>query len=112
MKIDQVTLRHVSMPLRSPFETSFGRSEARDCILLEAQAGDLTGYGECVADRDPGYSYETVQTAWHILSDFILPAVLGTGPGKPAGAAAAHGFRARPPDGQSRSGDGAVGPAG
>jgi o-succinylbenzoate synthase len=77
MKIDQVTLRHVSMPLRSPFETSFGRSEARDCILLEAQAGDLTGFGECVADRDPGYSYETVQTAWHILGDFILPAVLG-----------------------------------
>ena len=67
----------MSMPLRSPFETSFGRSEARDCILLEAQAGDLTGYGECVADRDPGYSYETVRTAWHILSDFILPAVLG-----------------------------------
>jgi O-succinylbenzoate synthase len=77
MKIDQVTLRHVSMPLRSPFETSFGRSEARDCILLEAHSGDLTGYGECVADRDPGYSYETVQTAWHILGDFILPAVLG-----------------------------------
>jgi O-succinylbenzoate synthase len=77
MKINQVTLRHVSMPLRSPFETSFGRSEARDCLLLEAQADGLTGYGECVADRDPGYSYETVQTAWHILSDFILPAVLG-----------------------------------
>lgn len=76
MKINQVTLRHVSMPLRSPFETSFGRSEARDCVLLEAQAGDLIGYGECVADRDPGYSYETVQTAWHILSDFILPAIL------------------------------------
>ncbi len=77
MKITEVTLRHVSMPLRSPFETSFGRSEARDCLLLEAHAGDLTGYGECVADRDPGYSEETVQTAWHILSDFILPAVLG-----------------------------------
>ena len=77
MKINQVTLRHVSMPLRSPFETSFGRSEARDCLLLEAQADGLTGYGECVADRDPGYSYETVQTAWHILSDFILPAILG-----------------------------------
>jgi O-succinylbenzoate synthase len=76
MKITKVTLRHVSMPLRSPFETSFGRSKARDCLILEAQAGDLTGYGECVADRDPGYSEETVQTTWHILSDFILPAVL------------------------------------
>ncbi|MEJ2305298.1 MAG: o-succinylbenzoate synthase, partial [Anaerolineales bacterium] len=39
-------------------------------------AGDLTGYGECVADRDPGYSYETSGTAWHILEDFLIPAVL------------------------------------
>ncbi len=76
MKINQVTLRHLSMPLRSPFETSFGREETRDCILLEVHADGLTGYGECVADRDPGYSYETVRTAWHILKDFILPATL------------------------------------
>ncbi len=77
MKIDQVTLYHLSMPLRSAFETSFGRSVARDCVLLEAQAEGLTGWGECVADYDPGYSYETTATAMHILSDFILPAVLG-----------------------------------
>jgi len=76
MKITRITMRHLSMKLRSPFETSFGRSEARDCLLLEAIADDLVGYGECVADRDPGYSYETVQTAWHILGDFIIPAIL------------------------------------
>lgn len=77
MKIEGVILYHVSMPLRSPFETSFGRSSTRDCLLLEVNAAGLTGYGECVADRDPGYSYETVTTAWHILKDFILPAILG-----------------------------------
>ena len=76
MKIAQITLRHVRMTLRSPFETSFGRIQTRDCLLLEAAADGLTGYGECVADRDPGYSYETVHTAWHILRDFILPAIL------------------------------------
>lgn len=76
MKIEHVTLYHISMPLRSPFETSFGRSQRRDCLLLEVNAAGLTGYGECVADRDPGYSYETVTTTWHILIDFILPAVL------------------------------------
>jgi O-succinylbenzoate synthase len=75
MKIDQITLRHLSMPLRSHFETSFGRSYTRDCILIELRAEGLTAYGECVADQDPGYSYETVQTAWHILRDFLIPRI-------------------------------------
>jgi O-succinylbenzoate synthase len=41
------------------------------------RAGGLTGYGECVAAAEPGYCYETVTTAWHILRDFLVPAVLG-----------------------------------
>jgi len=85
MKIERITLRHLRMTLQTPFETSFGRIQTRDCILLEAFADGLTGYGECVADRDPGYSYETAQTAWHILVDFLIPAVLGQeieGPGQ------------------------------
>jgi o-succinylbenzoate synthase len=76
MKINRITLRHLRMTLRSPFETSFGRIQTRDCILIEAASGDLLGYGECVADRDPGYSYETVETAWHILRDFLIPSIL------------------------------------
>ncbi len=77
MKIDQVTLYHLRMPLRSPFETSFGRAYERECILLEVRSEGLIGYGECVADRSPGYAYETSGTAWHILRDFLIPAVLG-----------------------------------
>lgn len=76
MKLDQITLRRLRMTLRSPFETSFGRISTRDCLLIEVRTGDLVGYGECVADNDPGYSYETCQTAWHILEDFIFPQVL------------------------------------
>jgi O-succinylbenzoate synthase len=76
MKIEKMNLKHLRMTLRSPFETSFGRSETRDCILVEAFADGLIGYGECVADADPGYSYETVQTAWHIMTDFLIPVIL------------------------------------
>ncbi|MBV6396319.1 MAG: o-succinylbenzoate synthase [Anaerolineales bacterium] len=65
------------MPLVSPFETSFGRIAHRECILIMLHAEGLTGYGECVADRDPGYSYETTGTAWHILKDFIAPLIVG-----------------------------------
>ncbi len=80
MKIERVKLFHLRMPLRAPFETSFGRSTHRDCVLLQVfardQVGGLIGYGECVADATPGYSSETVGTAWHILSEFLIPAVL------------------------------------
>ena len=77
MKIERVILYHLRMPLLSAFETSFGRINTRDCVLVEAFAEGLDGYGECPADRDPGYSYETIGTALHILQDFIVPAVLG-----------------------------------
>ena len=77
MKIDRIHLYHLRMKLQTPFETSFGRIDTRDCVLVEAFSQGLVGYGECPADRDPGYSYETCGTAWHILSEFILPAVLG-----------------------------------
>jgi O-succinylbenzoate synthase len=83
MIITRVNLYHLSMRLRSPFETSFGRSETRDCVLLEVFSEGLTGYGECVADREPGYSYETVQTAWHILRDYLIPPLLNREIGHP-----------------------------
>ena len=76
MKIERITLYHLRMPLRTPFETSFGRITTRDCLLVEAFSEGLVGYGECVADRDPGYSYETSATAWYVLSEFIIPSIL------------------------------------
>jgi o-succinylbenzoate synthase len=77
MRIDGVSLHHLRMPLRSPFETSFGRSSERECILLSVHAAGLTGYGECVADATPGYAYETTGTAWHILRDFLAQVIVG-----------------------------------
>ncbi|MBI5950768.1 MAG: o-succinylbenzoate synthase [Chloroflexi bacterium] len=77
MKIDSVILHHLCMPLVSPFETSFGRETDRECVLIEIKSEGLTGYGECVATRDPGYNYETTGTAIHILKDFIVPLMLG-----------------------------------
>lgn len=77
MHIEHVILRHLRMPLVAAFETSFGRITDRECILIEIRSEGLTGWGECVADRDPGYAYETTGTAWHILTEFLVPAILG-----------------------------------
>ena len=76
MKIQQLSLTLLRMPLVAPFETSFGRELERECILITLRADGLVGYGECVADGAPGYSYETTGTAWHILKDFTAPLIL------------------------------------
>ncbi len=84
MKIEKIDLYHISQQLVSPFRTSFGVQEQRDCLILALHSEGLTGWGECVATNDPGYCYETVQTARHILTDFLIPAVLGQQLAKPA----------------------------
>ncbi len=77
MRIEQIELYHLSMPLKYTFETSFGRWSERECILVAARANGLTGWGECAAMPRPIYSYETASTAWHVLRDFLIPTVLG-----------------------------------
>lgn len=77
MIISAIDLYYISQQLASPFETSFGRQVERQCLLLALHGDGLTGWGECVANSSPGYSYETAQTAWYILEDFLIPKVLG-----------------------------------
>ncbi len=77
MKIEAIDLYAISQPLVRPFVTSFGQQQERDCLLVAVHSEGLTGWGECVATNDPGYSYETAETAWHLLSDFLIPALQG-----------------------------------
>jgi O-succinylbenzoate synthase len=77
MKIQSVDLHHIELPLVHPFETSFGRETTRPSILVAVTGGSRVGWGECVAQEGPWYSYETIETAWHVLRDFLVPAVLG-----------------------------------
>ena len=84
MKIERIELHHVEMPLVHPFETSFGRELNRPCILVAVHSAGLTGWGECTAGAGPWFSSETIGTAWHVLRDFLIPAVLGQDVTSPA----------------------------
>jgi O-succinylbenzoate synthase len=77
VNIDRVELRLLRLPLVHPFETSVGTTCDRVFLLVTACGDGVAGYGECVADADPFYSPETVETAWHVLTTFLAPAVLG-----------------------------------
>src|SRR5215468_8361282 len=77
MRLRKITLREIRMPLVTPFETSIDRTIERRFILVEAMVGASTGWGECVASENPSYSSETVETAWHILKNFLWPLMRG-----------------------------------
>ncbi len=77
MQIERIELHYISQPLVHPFRTSFGTQTKRPCILVAVYSEGLAGWGECTAHYDPGYSYETIKTAWHVLSDFLIPPNLG-----------------------------------
>jgi o-succinylbenzoate synthase len=77
MRIAAVELTVVRLPLVQPFETSFGRMTARECVLVMLGDDGAVGWGECVADADPFYSSESTATAWHVLTKYLVPAVLG-----------------------------------
>ena len=92
MKIERIELHHISQPLVHPFRTSFGTQLERPCILVSVYSEGLVGWGECVAHSDPGYSYETIDTAWHVLSDFLIPPLLGQDVTAPQDVAAGLGW--------------------
>ena len=77
MKIESITLREVQMRLKAPFETSFGVSHQRRIILVEVVADGVSGWGEVTASETPGYNSETTDTAWHVISDFVAPTLIG-----------------------------------
>jgi O-succinylbenzoate synthase len=77
MRVRKITLREIHLPLIAPFQTSFGTSTLRRIPLIEVDVDGVIGWGECTAGEDPYYSYETVETAWHIIRDFLWPMLKG-----------------------------------
>jgi o-succinylbenzoate synthase len=73
LKFDRVEIREIALPLVHFFETSFGRTTVRRILLVRLFGQGIIGVGECTAGEGPFYSYETTDTAWQILRDFLVP---------------------------------------
>jgi O-succinylbenzoate synthase len=76
VKIDGVEIRRICMPLKAPFETSFGVQNARELILLRVVTTDGEGWGECVTMGDPLYSSEFNAAAGLVLRQYLIPALM------------------------------------
>jgi o-succinylbenzoate synthase len=76
--IQSIELREIRLPLVYFFETSFGRTVERRIVLARVIDSDgAEGWGECTAGEGPFYSYESTETAWATLTEFLAPMVIG-----------------------------------
>lgn len=78
MRISEIALREIRLPLKEPFTISSGTVDERRVLLLEVTDADgHRAWSECVAGICPNYSAETVDTARLAIREWIAPQVLG-----------------------------------
>jgi o-succinylbenzoate synthase len=76
--VKSIELYPIALPLVERLRTSFGEEPFKVAILAALHTDEgATGWGECSAEINPGYSYETLGTALHIASEFLVPSLLG-----------------------------------
>jgi O-succinylbenzoate synthase len=77
MKIEQIEVYHVSMPLVYPFRTSFGNTDAVESVLVCLRNGGLEGWGETAPWSPPLYSTEYAGGVFAVIRDFLAPRLIG-----------------------------------
>jgi len=85
IRLASLTLREIQLPLKEPFRISSGTQRARRILLLQLEDEDgASVWSECVAPEGPNYTGETIDTAWHAITHWIAPRVLGREFGSPS----------------------------
>ncbi|BCL17531.1 o-succinylbenzoate synthase [Micromonospora sagamiensis] len=77
--IDRVVLRLVRCTLTRPFENRWQRYHTWTKLVVEVDAGGVSGFAECAAMETPFYNYETIETAWYVSERYLVPALLRAG---------------------------------
>lgn len=80
LQLDRLELREIELPLKAPFETSFGRTTRRRILIVKVfDKSGAFGYGECVAAEGPFFNPETIDTAWLIVNRYVVPLLTRAG---------------------------------
>lgn len=90
MRIERLIVREIELPLRAPFVTVHGEVTSRRLLLVELEDEDGNpGWAECVAGAVPGYTSETVDSAWDTITGRLAPQAVGLEVDDPSGVIAA-----------------------
>ena len=76
MKLTEIELRVIHLPLVRPFRTSFGTQTSREVLMVKVvNENGTTGWAECVAMSEPLYSPEYVSGCLDLMKKFLIPAL-------------------------------------
>ena len=76
MKLKEIELRVIHLPLVRPFRTSFGTQTSREVLMVKVvNENGTTGWAECVAMSEPLYSPEYVAGCLDFMKKFLIPAL-------------------------------------
>jgi len=76
MKLKEIELRVIHLPLVRPFRTSFGTQTSREVLMVKVVNENGTiGWAECVAMSEPLYSPEYVAGCLVLMKNFLIPAL-------------------------------------
>jgi O-succinylbenzoate synthase len=76
MKLQEIELRTIHLPLVRPFRTSFGTQTSREVLMVKVTNENGTaGWAECVAMSEPLYSPEYVIGCLDFIKRFLIPAL-------------------------------------
>ena len=76
MKLKEIELRIIHLPLVRPFRTSFGTQTSREVLMVKVvNENGTTGWAECVAMSEPLYSPEYVSGCLDLMKKFLIPAL-------------------------------------
>ena len=76
MKLKEIELRRIHIPLVRPFRTSFSTQTSREVLLVKVTNENGTvGWSECVAMSEPLYSPEYVAGCQDMMKRFLIPAL-------------------------------------
>ena len=84
MRIDQIELRVIRLPYRTPFKTSFASESQKTTVIVTVRSEGVEGYGEGVMDPLPMYREETLTGALGLLRDALVPDLLANGCSHPS----------------------------
>lgn len=74
IQLEKIKLNEIELPLKGPFETSFGVTTGRRVIIVQAfDKSGASGYGECTAMEQPFFNEESVDTSWAVINRSIVP---------------------------------------
>jgi O-succinylbenzoate synthase len=79
VRIENIELRRVHLPLVRPFRTSFGTAAERETTIVRVTTASAEGWAECAAEPDPLYSSEFLDGCDLVIRDHLIPRLQALG---------------------------------